>query len=256
MSTLSKLESSITIDEGYTISVVDAVGTHLIVLPAGQYYHSSIGDGSRTLAEELEYRINLTATATFTVSMSTAGIYTISATGALVGVIWTNTILRDLMGYTTDLVDALSYTAPNQAQGIWYSSSLYQTLNGGGSWRGVIESDLQSVESASGHVYAVQGRRKRVNAVTFGSETRARTWQTSETVTNESFETFYTNCILGELDWSQVCGPIRWYPDASDDAVYGTYSVLGLQNWSPQQLVQDWTGRWIIQLPRLVEVPE
>lgn len=260
MANNGKLEARITVPTGgWTITCTDAVGGPTgCVLPAGTYYHSSDGSNSNTLSEALLTAINNLMGQTWTLALgageSGTGLYTLGCDGATCTVTFTDTEIRDLLGFTGNLSASTSYVSPSAAQGLWLPSYGFQKKNGGtgGSW----VTDQQSVKTASGHVYSVMGRKYRMTKITWPAETRAKCWTENETTTNESFETFLIDGIWGGAAWGTSAGPIRFYPDADTDATYGSFSVLGLESWDPTELVEHFAGgRWRIDLPELIEVP-
>lgn len=260
MASNGKLEARITIPAGgYVITLTDAAGgPTAATLPAGTYYHSSDGSLANTLAEAVAAAANAVMTQAWVCSVAAGegatGKYTISCDGATCTITFTDTELRDLMGFTTNKSGSTTYTGSGQCQGLWIASNGFQKKNGGvgGSW----VTDQQSVNTASGHVYSVVGRRYRKTAITWPMETRAKCWRENESTVNESFESFLIDGIWAGAAWGTSTGPIRFYPDADDDATYGTFSALGLESWDPSELVPHFAaGRWRIELPLLVEVP-
>ncbi len=256
-----KLEAQITIPSGgWSMDIEDDINTQTVTVPAGTYYHSSVGSGTRSFADELEYQGNLVLSDTLTVSISSGeggtGKYTISLDGGTNEITWTNTDLRDLMGFDNGQgTGATSYTSDNAAQGIWLPEYPCQRLHGG-SWRGYWETDQQNAETSSGHVFSVMGRKKRVLDLTWPAESAIKTWSNSGG--NRSFERFLLYGIYGtDVAWGTSGGPIRYHPDADINTSngYGTYYVMGMENWRPTQVRRGWTGLWRIHLPRLVQVP-
>jgi len=182
------------------------------------------------------------------------GKYTISNNGGTNDATFTDTELRDLLGFTADYTGSTAKTGTAQAQGLWLASAGWQSLNDGLS--GGYVTDQQVVTNSSGHTYGVTGRKYRKLRVLWPYEQRFKCWTENETTVNGSFETFLKDCIWAGKEWADSTGPIRWHPSASVDATYGTYHALGLSNWEPTELVQHYAGgRWSIELPELVEIP-
>lgn len=263
MATNGKLDAKFTVPSGgWSMSCTDALGgPTTVTLPAGEYYHSSVGSLSEDLADALTTAANaptvMGATWTFSVSAgeSGTGIYTISQDGATCTVTFTDVELRDAMGFTGNLSGSTSYNSTNAAKGLWLPGSVYHNLNGGAGWGGWWESDKQEVETASGHYYALMGRKKRVMSLDWHMVAQAKTWVANETTVGASFEQFLIDAIYGEASGFATGGPLRWHPDADTDGTYKTYSVAGFQSWRPPQERQDFVGRWHIVFERLVEVP-
>jgi len=262
MATNGKLEAQVTIPTGgWTITCTDALGGPTgVVVPAGTYYHSSDGSNSNTLSEAITTAVNTLLGQTWTLTIaageSANGKYTIGCDGATCTVTWTDTELRDLLGFTGDLSGSTSYESPSQAQALFVASNGFQKKNGqsGGSAR---KSNQQARVNDAGYVFAIQGRDYKTASITWPMETRAKCWTVNESTTNESFETFMVDGIWGQSSWGTVTGPIRFYPDADTDTDYGTFSAMDLGEWDPQELTEHYAGgHWRIELPRLIEVPE
>jgi hypothetical protein len=260
MANNGKLEARITVPTGgWSMALTDALGgPTTCTIAAGTYYHSSDGSLSITLPEQIALAANTvmgeTWTCTVAAGESASGKYTLGCSGATCTVTFTDSELRDLLGFTGDLSGSTSYLSPSQAQGLWLASQGYQKKNGGvgGSWK----TDQQSTVTASGHVYSVVGRKYRHTSIIWPMETRAKCWAENETTTNESFEQFLIDGIWAGASWGTSTGPLRFYPDADTDATFGTFSALGLEEWDPVELVEHFAGgRWQIVLPRLIEVP-
>lgn len=267
MSTNGKIEARITIPSGgWDFRIVESpLVTAVINVPAGTYYHSSIGDTGKTLSDEIKSQISASALAgTYSVSVSRGeggdGKYTISCSGGGVvafGLTWAgfDPEIGLLLGFPSSTTGGLSYTGPNQAQALWIASGGHQKKNGGsgGSAR---TSDQQVALNSSGYVFAVQGRSYRTAKIVWPMESRAKCWAINEATPNESFETFLLDGIWADAAWATVIGPIRFYSDADVDGTYGTFSAIGLGSWDPVELVEHFAGgRWRIELPQLIEVP-
>lgn len=261
MATNGKLEARITVPAGgWDAACTDALGgPTTVTIPAGTYYHSSDGSNANTLPEAFATAANAVMGQTWTATISAGeggtGKYTLGCDGATCTITWVDTELRDLMGFAIHLTGGTSYVGSKQAEGLWLPSEGWQKKNGqaGGSAR---VSDMQEALNSAGYVYAVQGRSYKTARITWPMESRAKTWTANESTTNESFETFLVDGIWGSAAWGTVTGPIRFYPDADTDATYGTFSALSMGSWDPSELQEHWAGgRWIIELPNLIEVP-
>jgi hypothetical protein len=233
-------------------------GPLAVALPAGTYYHSSDGSNTNTLAEALTTAANAVMTETWTFAVDTSeggtGKYTASCTGATCTIAFSGTNLRNLLGFAGDKSGATTYTGASQAKALWLASNGFQKKNGGvgGGW----VTDQQTTNTASGHVYSVMGRKYRKTRILWPMELRSRCWVENEATPNESFEQFLLDGIYAGADWGTSTGPIRFYPDADTDATYGTFSALGLEKWDPTELTEHFAGgRWMIELPMLIEVP-
>ena len=261
MATNGKLEARITVPTGgWDVALTDQdAGPTTVTIPAGTYYHSSAGSEAEGFADTFATLANAAMGQTWVSSVAAGeagtGKYTLSCGGSTCTVTFTDTEVRDLMGFTGNLTGSTSYTSSAQAEGLWLPEYPYQSLNGGPSWNGWWETDQKSVENAAGYSFSVIGQKKRINSVTWPIASRAKCWVANEGTANESFEQFLLDGIWAGAAWGTSAGPIRFHGDADTDATFATYAALGLESWRPEQIRDHWTGAWVIVLPRLVEVP-
>lgn len=260
MADAGKIEGRITVPTaGWAVALTDqSGGPTTITIPAGTYYHSSAGSEAEDFAATIATLANAAMTQTWTCTVaageSASGKYTISCTGSTCTVTFTDTEVRDIMGYTGNLSGSTSYASTNQAKGLFLPTRPFHNANGGGSWRGGWETNLQGQENPSGHFHGVMGRKKRVMRLAWNAEPRRKAWVANETTTGESWEQFLIDCIWAGESYFDVAGPVRWYPDAAIDGVYGTYSVP-VSEYNPEQFTQDSTFAWRIVINRMIEEP-
>lgn len=245
---LGRLEAKITLD---TARSFDLEGVQVTV-PAGQYYWTGAGGLFAALANALDG--DAPAFAPWSVTEAGGRITVASGAGGTWDLAWTDGDLRDLLGFDADLISQISAEGALHLPGLFLPNAPYRSLNGGGSWRGTIESDLSQTITASGQVYSMLSGTRRRNPIEWRGLARNKTWQVNEALANESLETFYLDAILGTKWWGAAGGPVLWFPDEGDLATSNEYSVVSADKYAPQQLQQNFTGYWIAQLD-LVEVP-
>ena len=265
MATFGKLEARVTVPVGGWAGVIDdsnGAGGVVWTVAAGDYYLSSANaGGGASLISALATAMNA-ATPTDTVAVTIGagengtGKVTITSTGTT-EIEWTDVDLRNLLGFTGDLAAGTSWTSSNHARGLFLPNSAFLNLNGGTYWRGWHESDLRVTENAAGYLFAFAGQRKRVCNLAWQGIKRQKTWIVNEATINESFEKFYLDVILGEGPFCNTpCGPVRFYPDGDNNAVFGTYRIgSGLEEWRPDQMFSNYAGQWVLRLPRMVQLP-
>jgi hypothetical protein len=256
MGTFGRLEAQITVPTGGWTATVGA-GTATIA--AGTYYLSSTGstasDFLATVATAFATASGTTCTVTGSLGEFGTGVVTITF-GVAKLITWISTDLRDLLGFTADEGSATSHVGQKAMKSVWLPSCPFANLNGGGTWRGYPEGDFRSVGNFAGYVYARHGQhRVRLDDLRWPANRRERTWIASETTGNQSLEQFWLDGVYGEAGWGTPSGPIRWYPDASDDTTFGTYAVTDASIFRPNQMQENWTGMWAIKLPPLIQVP-
>lgn len=257
-----KLEARINVPStGYACSITDdGVSSQNATVADGYYYLSSGDTYSNGFIAAFEAALNSSGSDTWTVTIDAiedgTGRVTIGNDGATCEVTWTNTVLRDLLGFTADLSGATSYTGSYQAQALWIASYGYQGRHGGGAFLGHPVSDKHDWRNSAGYYGGVAGQTHYVHSLRFPMELDRKANKISESVTNESFQTFLEDCIYAGKEWASVGGPIRFHSDASDDNQRTTWSVPGMSEFSPiRQDGDGWDGLWSIELPLLILVP-
>jgi hypothetical protein len=180
-----------------------------------------------------------------------------NATGNF-AITWTNTILRDLLGFSQgNLSGAATYTGASQAKGLYLPPAPMNSLFGAAD-KGFHEADGFATESPSGHVKAFFGNKKQVNQIMWNGVTHARTRASAESVGNESFEQFWLDSILAEQEWATSPGGVlRFYWSADNNSSHADYRAVGsmLQGFNPEKLEDGWLGLWRVNFDRLVLVP-
>jgi hypothetical protein len=262
-----KLEREITVVDtgngGWDVNLTDDLGgPTLVTIPAATYYHSSAGSGTRDLGAEFKFRADAAMGGTWACNIANgeneSGKSSISNTTGVCTVTWVDDDLRDVLGFETDddLSGSGSYTSSDQARGLWLPNrpkiSPYGDSDDG--WH---ETDMRWTESASGHVKTLYSTRKQVLALAWEYLEHKKVRIAGESVTNESFERFWADCILGIETWAAGGPTVRYYPDADTDATYTTYKLVGeiLSSFRPEQLVENSLLHWRVILDRMVVVP-
>ena len=261
-----RLEGLVTIPSGgWTVSLTGSSSGDSTV-GAGEYYMSSPGDGSNSLLDELASQWSTTTGDTITASISGGadgtGKVTLSSDGGTFEVTWDsgdgNTDLRDALGFADDgdLSGATSYTSSRAARSVWVPAAHYQVLNSGNNWDGVIRSNFRSMVNMAGYSYALAGQRRKEKNIVWPAVAQARTWVTDESVTDQSYERFYIDTVLGEAAWAnRPGGPVRFYEDASNDNQYRTYVYVDATDFAPSAFRAHYVGLWQVATGTLVEHP-
>ena len=238
--------------------VAGAGGPLAVTVPAGDYWN---GDLAAALATALS-AAGGTYTSAVGLGEDGTGKTTLTLTAGATSwsLTWTDTELRDALGYTGSIPNTnanIAVVGTNQHEGIWLPDGVWSALNGGGgNWAGVDELDLRAQESPAGDVFSLAGQMKTVlDQISWTGLSRAKVWLANESTTNESLQKFYRDAIAARAPWALTsCGPIRWYPDAGDTD-YAEYKCPTWNRFTAIQMQQNWTGRWRVELSRLVEVP-
>jgi len=256
MATYGRLEWQITVPTGgwdTTISGVTAT------IPAGTYYMSSGGSGANDflaeVAEQFADAAGVTCAVTASLGEAGTGIVTITF-GASASITWVDTEVQELLGFSVNSSAATSHVGTKSARGVWLPTCPFWTKNGGGDWRGIRRGDYRASANAAGHVWAHAGQSRVELDLRWDAIKRSRMWITSESTPNQSLERFWLDGIWGQHGGGTPGGPVRWYPDASADGIYGTYRAeKGAELFDPEQRVENYAGSWRVQLPLLIQVP-
>ena len=251
-----RLESLITVPSGGWVVAIQggSDGSPLnATVAAGTYYMTDLYAAVQTAC-------NATATLdTWTVTWANGedatGKVTIAATGGNYTATWTDSDLRDCLGFETDgtLSGAATNTSTDQAKHCWFPDGPHETEYGPNDdgWK---ESDLRATESPGGNAKFLAGNSKTVNWIRFNGISRAKCRIAGETVGNESFEQFHNDAVLGNGPGGMPGAQWKWYWDA-DVATALNCTAHGLEMWKPEKLAEGWIEQWRITVPRLVKVP-
>lgn len=248
--TRGRLEGRYTVPTGGWATTVGA-GTATIT--AGTYY-------AQTLLTEVGTRFatagGTTCTATASLGEAGTGLVTITF-GVAKAITWVNTDIRDILGFAANSGAATVHTGTKQMRGVWLPDCAYKAPNAvSATWRGHRESDFRAAENAAGYVFAHMGQEKEVTELSWHAVTRARIWIANETTANASLERFVRDSLWGVAVGGTAGGPMRFYPDAANDAVYATYSCPDMAAFRPEPTFDGWAGGpWRVVFPRLVVVP-
>lgn len=222
---LSKLEGRITVPSGGRSMTVqeftpNAGPVAVTVIGSGNYYLSSTSNYLTTISAALDANATLTGDYTLVVS-STTGIVTLSATGVTTfSVTWTDTALRDSLGFTGNLSGAASYASTESSPLIWIPNVPRGPGRAPDGSNGVAMRDMTVTVSPDGSSKALAYSTRYSDVLAWNRISGQKSWIVNETTANESFESFWLNVIaLGQ--------PFRYHPDRTVDATYVEYRAVG-----------------------------
>lgn len=218
-------------------------GGSTIVIPEGQYFLNSPGDGDRSLLDEIVFQVDaaLGAGTSCTLDDDTdaaTGRLTIARAGAF-AVTWTSTPLRHLLGYTGDLASAASHLAPMHPTYLWLPdcgrAGLLAPESTSNTQYGKPETDASVSLAPSGAAARHAYHRRYFENLEWRHVTANRVWREHEVVAQESLEQFYEDVIgIGRA--------FRLHPDRSDDAVYQGYWAEDFGGFNARWLIESWVG--------------
>jgi hypothetical protein len=208
--TLQHYLGTLTIDgdsKDFTIDTDPSTGPFALALTVGDYFiHGYTGEVAEQICEHLQAQIRTVgafATATVAFDNSTA-LVTIDFK-ATCSVVWTDTDLRDLLGFTGNLSGASAYTATNATRGVWSPTLVMSEYPGDLTRLWGQRSTSRIGVSSDGTVYSAEGTILYDGVYGYHLLPEADVITTSATVW-ESLEQFWEDCI-------HTGKPIRVYPD-------------------------------------------
>ena len=213
MAVLPKLEGLIPLSAVATATVVEHTpnntyaGTTLAA--AGDYYLTA---GTSLLAVIQQNLNNLNANSTYTVTVdstsdTSTGKVTIAVTGvATFDITWTDTVLRDILGFTGNLSGAATYTGGNQARYLFLPPcGRSPSLLAPDGDAGVPLRDGNLNVAPDGTLYAMSFATRYVDRIGFSALRGSSTWTYFETTVNQSLQTFWVDVISKGY-------PFRYFP--------------------------------------------
>lgn len=257
-----KLETLITIPTGgFSIEATHSgEGAKTITFSAGDtYYWSSLGDQAADFAATLETKFDAEFAVDVTVTIAAGedgtGRLTILVASGTIEITSITATADTLMGGIDAAGASASLVSPNAVKGLWLaptaSNSPYGALDAG--WD---EADYVASKAPDGSVVVTQYNRTVANRIEWQNCPRNKVRTAYESTTNESFQTFYRDAILGEHAAMTPGGPIRWHPDADTDGTSFKYKVITPgPTFRPERVVEIWTGLYPVVLDRLIQVP-
>lgn len=252
-----RIEAAIVFAANVTFQWTDSAGGPLTVtVTAGTYYITDLCATIQTAIRNLAGTVG--DGATVSVSNGESGTGKVTITGSTFSITWTSTDLRDVLGFAGNITSQTSVTGDKHAKGMWIPSVPKWTKHGddeGDDNSAVYVSDLRQTVSPQGHVKTlVNTRYSEYRGIRWEGVPQARARRMHESVTGESFERFWLDCILGDQTYFQVGSALRLYWDAGASD-YIAVRLVGMPEFDPGLLVESWPGRYVIELPRLIVIP-
>lgn len=262
MASLPKLELRIIVPTGgWPLSLTDADGAGVaLTFPAGTYYLTTVAPGgTQSFLGQLALTLTNGAGVTYTVvlddnSDTSTGKITVTVSSGTFTIAWTNTTLRDTLGFTgaSTASSGTAAVAPNQARRLWLPNVQRQpetpdpALGEASQDFGRPETDYILTVAPSGASTGTVFSQRRVDKLVFDPVLGQRMWLANEQVVNESFERFW-------LDWYLAGSPpIRYHNDRANDAVeWSLIFDADVAALKPVCNVRGWVGvksHWRLEL--------
>ena len=243
----TRLEARITFLTAQVMSVaITAIAgsPFTVTVAAGSYFPSDL---LTELAAQLNAATALDGAFTVTASLGSSGtgIVTIAHATQTVTITWTTaTELRDVLGFTGTLTPAAtSFVGTNHMRGVWLSGAPFNAPRGTDA--GHTETDRSEAVGPDGTVTAlVRNSRVRLPESVWPVVLRARALTSGETVTGESFETWWLDTHGARYTYFSVAPQVRLYWDA-DAGTYHTYCLTGRRDTNFDRAGDGaWIGVW------------
>jgi hypothetical protein len=166
---------------------------------------------------------------------------------------WTSTDLRDLLGWTANISSASStQTGAQHAKGLWLPGVVKYSPHGDGD-NGRFVHDLRSTVGPTGIVHTLYGRSfRRIEGIRWEGVSGARAKEHLETISGESFESFFRAAALGRYSYIPVGAYVRYYPDADTDGTYKVGRLAWPKELDVRTMWSGFTGKYIVGLPDLL----
>lgn len=252
-----RLEAEITVPTGgwdFSLTVTAIGGPTTGTVAAGSYHHSDFLAAVDTALEAV-FGGDGAWTVTSSAGESGTGLVTIAHATETFTLSWTDTDLRDALGFAGTLTPAaLTFTGTKVAQQLWLPNAEGAFAYGNGD-EGHTETDASTTESPRGDVKRlVYNTRQVLPSALWSNVPVAYARISGESVSNSSFEQWWRNTQGGELSYFEPCSSVRLYWDAGV-ASYKTYRLPVMTSTQMGRVDDGWNGLYRIEIPRLVRVP-
>lgn len=224
---------------GYSMTInVNGGGDQsvLVLLPGNAYWPLSSPSFLTLIQVALNFAEGGTWTLTYDGGDSGTGKVTLARAGGLnFTVTWTDTALRDLLGFDADLSGAASYQSANACPWVWLPDRQrwFPPTPDGHDGRPVVNTKITA--SPSGTTKALYlGGAHNVSMLLWRFLRARKVWRVMETVVNESFESFFDTVLSQGI-------PIRYHHDRSDNATYNQWRAGAV--WTAEPITESLVGR-------------
>lgn len=247
MSKRGRLEAQITVPTGgWDLELDNGTTSETVTIAAGTYYPT---DFLITLDGELENAHGESYTVTGSFGEAGTGLVTIANTEPVnISITWTDTPMRDLLGFTGNVSGSASHTGTRNMRGVWLPDCSMAAKYGPND-AGHTESDMGQTISPRGDVQTmIYTTRVRNPSVLWSHVTRARARIQGETTVGSSFEQWFRYTQLGELSYFEPGAPVRLIWDADVSATYTTYRLVSKTSTEMERAVAEWCGLFPIEI--------
>lgn len=246
------IEARLTLATAQSVSWSDGDATGTATVAAGSYWPAELASA---LADAF---VALGSTTADIGSADGGRRWEIGTSSFPFSLTWTSTALRDALGFASNISGATTYqTGAGHIRGRWYPGIANRYSRHGHYSAtpevGELVTDYRATVSPTGRVHAVYANKhRRHRGIRWEGVPQARAKQHFEVLPNESMESFALDCMTGRLSLIPVNPQVRLTWSA---ALGGTTTgrLLWPSTFSLETLVRGWSGRYVVELPELVE---
>lgn len=253
---IGSLQADITVPSGgWALSYTDSAGGPLTAtVAAGSYTPKELTAAVQAAVIALAGAVGNTFTAVLSDGESGTGLNTLNATATPWSISWTNTDLRDALGFAANITNvSASQTGTKFSIGLWLPGNPAMFNQHGGGAGGQIVTDYAATVGPTGRVHALFGNYFKQHAgIRWEGVPNNRAWAHFEGVTGESFESWFRDVATNRKSYVSANTLIRLTWNADVAATYVEGRLLWEPTFDLETLVTGWTGRWNVRLPTLV----
>jgi len=260
MSKRGRLEARWTFASNQQLSWTDSAGTATATVAAGSYYPTDYCSTLQAAIQALAGNIGNFASVTLSrgESGATGRVTITSSSQTPYAVTWTTTDHRDALGFTGNIASTSSASVgTNHAKGVWLPDCPKWSRHGNGASGnpplGSLVTDATMTIGPAGTVHTIKtAEHRQTRQVHWQAVSAARCLAHHESVTGESWEAFFRDC-MGRVSSYIPVGPyVRLIWDADVDGTYTTGKLLWPSTFDVEQFAQNWVGRYTVHLPTLI----
>lgn len=251
-----RLEAQMTFAANKAGTWTDNIGATVVTITAGSYYLA-----------ELVTEINTQLPRSWLVSISdgegtptaATGLATISSADYNISVTWTDTEIRDALGFTGNISGAsTAQTGTRQCPGLWLPGNPGKFTRHGDSEAGTLNTSFRQTVGPTGTVFSFGGGTgyfREINGILWDGVPGRRVRPHLATYTNETLEEFIGNSqyLTGTYANLFATGAsIRIYWDADVDGTYKAGKFLFPPTFDPDTFFAGSTSYYRVPMPAFI----
>ncbi len=254
MAKAGRLDARLTFTANQTGTYTDSAGGPLgWTVAAGNYYPWELVAALQASIIALAGTVGNTFTAAISDGEGGTGRVTLNATATPWSLTWTTTAIRDALGFSANITAVSASQTGTHARGLWLPGNPAKMSMYGDSATGSIITDLRATKGPKGHMDTVANNyHYQHEGVSWTGVPAARAMSHHESVTNESFQSFFLDVAMGRVSsYIPVGTYVRLVWDADVDATYAVGRLAWPPRFSLPTRVSGWTGQYNVALPPL-----